>query len=203
MDYSKKVMDKDPVNLKQFNSRYFRQLYNLLSTLPLLLIVSIILISVSFFSTQRTAKMSNYLEKASKWNEEHLSEKLADIRLIARIMPSANSEKNILYMDWVSMTTETEQKDATSLQSYYYKKSLHIYNNTKDYFPTLNLNSEFVPVGDSKKLCVNLMWAPAKQWRVYEMYKFVKDLPVCSQAENPRTRWHKNDPKNGVDVKIW
>ena len=69
------------------------------------------------------------------------------------------------------MTTETEQKDSTSSQSYYYNKSLHIYNNTKDYFPTLNLNPEFIPVGDSKKLCINLAWAPSKMWRVYEMYK--------------------------------
>jgi hypothetical protein len=42
----------------------------------------------SYFSTQREAKMSSYLEKASKWNEENISEKLSNIRLIARIMPS-------------------------------------------------------------------------------------------------------------------
>lgn len=70
--------------------------------------------STSYFSTSKTAKMSSYLEKASKWNEENLSEKLANIRLLARIMPSQNTEKNVLYMDWVSMTTETEEKDSTS-----------------------------------------------------------------------------------------
>jgi len=65
-------------------------------------------------------------------------------------------------MDWVSMTTGTESKDATASQSFYYKKSLHIYNHTKDYFPTLNLNPEYVPVGDSKTFCVNLAWSPLK-----------------------------------------
>jgi len=133
--------------------------------------------------------MSSYLEKASKWNDENLAEKLGSIRMLARIMPSHLSEKNVLYMDWVSMTTETEGSNAASAQSYYYNKSLHIYNNTKDYFPTLSLNPEFIPVGDSKTLCLNLMWAPSKQWRVYEMYKFIKDLPVCSEADNPKSRW--------------
>lgn len=85
-------------------------------------------------------------------------------------------------MDWVSMTTETESGNAATAQNYYYNKSLHIYNNTKDYFPTLNLNPEFVPVGDSKTLCINLMWAPAKQWRVNEMYKYIKDMPLCSET---------------------
>lgn len=58
--------------------------------------------------------MSSYLEKANKWNEANLSEKLSNIRLLARIMPSQNTEKNALFMDWVSMTTETEEKDSAS-----------------------------------------------------------------------------------------
>jgi len=58
--------------------------------------------------------MSSYLEKASKWNDENLAEKLGSIRMLARIMPSHLSEKNVLYMDWVSMTTETEGSNAAS-----------------------------------------------------------------------------------------
>lgn len=87
------------------------------------------------------------------------------------------------------MTTETEEKDAASSQSYYYNKSLHIYNYTKDYFPTLNLNPEFVPFGDSKTLCVNLAWAPTKMWRVFEMYRSVINMPECSQSKNSKFRW--------------
>jgi hypothetical protein len=189
MDYPKKVMDRDPIQLKQFKSKYTRQLYNLLSTIPILLVAAIAFYSLSFLSTRREAKMSSYLEKASKWNEENLSEKLANIRFISRIMPSRSTGQDTLYLDWVSMTTETEEKDATASQSYYYNRSLHIYNNTKDLFPTLNYNPEFVPVGDSKTLCINLMWAPAKYWRVQTMYKYVRDLPTCSETTNPKYRW--------------
>ena len=87
-------------------------------------------------------------------------------------------------MDWVSMTTETEEKDAASSQSYFYNKSLHIYNNTKDYFPTLNFNPEYIPVGDSKTLCLNVAWSPLKRWRVYDLYKQIVGLEECEGAVN-------------------
>lgn len=189
MDYPKKIKDKDVMNLKKLTTQYYTEIYNLLAAIPILLVVATVFYSVSFFSTSRETKMSSYLEKANKWNEANLSEKLSNIRLLARIMPSQNTEKNALFMDWVSMTTETEEKDSASSQSYYYNKSLHIYNNTKDYFPTLNLNPEFVPVGNSKTLCINLAWIPSKMWRVYDMYKQVTGLPECSEAKNSKFRW--------------
>ena len=65
----------------------------------------------------------------------------------------------MLHLNWVSMTTDTELSDAAASQDYYYNKSLHLYNDTREYFPVLNLATEFVPVGDSRKVCVNLAWA--------------------------------------------
>jgi len=65
--------------------------------------------SISLFTTQRETKLSSYLEKASKWNQENIAERLGNIRLIAHIMPSQNTQRNVLFMDWVSMTTETEK----------------------------------------------------------------------------------------------
>ena len=54
----------------------------------IMLILGIIFFAISFLSTQRETKMSDYLEKASKWNDENIGEKLSNIRLLARIMPS-------------------------------------------------------------------------------------------------------------------
>ena len=67
----------------------------------------------------------------------------------------------------------------------------------------LNLAPEFVPVGDSRKICVNLAWANLAQWRVTNLYKPVSGLPDCSEAYNGRGRWQKSDPKQGVDIQIW
>ena len=131
--------------------------------------------------------MPTYLQKAAKWNEEDLAKKLSEIKVAARIMPSQNTENNMLYMDWVSMTTESEKSDSAASQNYFYNKSLHLYNNTKDYFPTLNLNSEFVPVGESKQVCINIAWAPLKEWR--GSYGQVKSLPECAGTLNLKSRW--------------
>ena len=92
-------------------------------------------------------------------------------------------------MDWVSQSTPPEQVDATAAQTYYYNKSLHVYNQTKNFFPTLNLDPAFVPVGTSKTFCVNVAWAPFKLWHVIDMYKQVKGQPDCSGAYNRKTKW--------------
>lgn len=89
-------------------------------------------------------------------------------------------------MDWVSMTTRNE---AASSQNNLYNKSFHIYNHTKDYFPALNFLPEFIPAGDSKKLCINLSWIPAKMWRVYDKYKQIIGLPTCEESNNPNFKW--------------
>ncbi len=73
-------------------------------------------------------------------------------------------------MDWVSITTETEEADPATSQSYFYNKSLHIINDTRDFFPVLNLQSEYVPFGDSKNYCFNLAWNSNERWRVTNSY---------------------------------
>ena len=77
------------------------------------------------------------------------------------------------------------------------------HSNTKDFFPTLNLDPSFVPVGTSKTFCVNIAWAPFKVWHVIDLYKAVNNLPECSGAYNYKSKWQASDPKSGVDVQIW
>jgi hypothetical protein len=154
-----------------------------------LLTLAILFFAVSMFSSKKEVYLNNYLDKAAKWNDENIGEKLSNIKIGARIMPSFNTEGNLLYMNWVSMTTEIESSDAAASQDYFYNKSLHLYNDTRDYFPTLNLNPEFVPFGDSKQLCVNIAWAPLSKWRVSSMYREVNELPQCTDALNPKVRW--------------
>jgi hypothetical protein len=88
----------------------------------------------------------------------------------------------MLYMDWVSMTTKNEMSDSATAQDYFYNKSLHIINDTRDYFSSLNLQPEFVPVGDSKHICVNIAWTSLAKQRVKNSYKSIEGLPVCTNA---------------------
>lgn len=101
------------------------------------------------------------------------------------------------------MTTTNELSDSATAQDYFYNKSLHIINDTRDYFPVLNLQPEFVPVGDSKHVCVNVAWTPLAKQRVKGSYKSIEGMPVCKNAQNSKIRWQQSDPKNGVDIQIW
>jgi len=108
------IAEKDPVGLKELNSPYLKMLYNLLAVVPILLVASAVFYIVSMFSSQGSISMGSYLSRAQKWNEEGLSKKFSEISFVNRIMPSHNTEENIHYMEWVSMTTEGEGKDAAS-----------------------------------------------------------------------------------------
>ena len=58
--------------------------------------------------------MSSFMQKANKWNDQNIADKIGNIRLAAKIMPSSNTAKSTLYMDWVSVTTKTEARDSAS-----------------------------------------------------------------------------------------
>jgi type IV secretory pathway component VirB8 len=45
-------------------------------------------LTISAFSTKKEVSLPNYLDKAKKWNEENIAQRLSEIRLAARIMPS-------------------------------------------------------------------------------------------------------------------
>jgi len=137
---------------------YYQEGKNVLRALPGLIAVSLACLTVSLFSTREDVNPSDYLNKAQSWNEADTAAKLSQIKIVTRLMPSYNTPNNLLYLDWVSMTTDTEQADALASQSYLYNKSLHLYNDTREYFPVLNLASEYVPVGDAVRTCINLAW---------------------------------------------
>ena len=88
MEYSKRIYKKDPKKLARFESPYFEYHYNLLRTVPILLVLCLSALAVGFLSTQRESKVSPYLEQASKWNEENIAELMSEVRMIAHVMPS-------------------------------------------------------------------------------------------------------------------
>jgi hypothetical protein len=167
-------------------------------------VISASAFTVSFFGASKAALSSSFINKAKKWNKDKIADKLEQIKLKTRIMPSANDKDSTAYMDWVSMTTGSESKNALQISSNFaYKKSLHLFNKTESYFPTLNLNPEYVPYGDSKNYCLNLAWSPAQMWRIQSMYKQVTEQPMCIESENWDFKWQGNDTRAGVDIPVW
>ena len=65
------MKEKGP-DLSKVKKNYRDDLDSLFGTIPILLLLAIIFFGVSFLTTQRETKMSDYLEKAQKWNEENI-----------------------------------------------------------------------------------------------------------------------------------
>ena len=115
----------------------------------------------------------------------------SDIRVLMKIMPSANTKKNVIWMDYVNKTGRSKD------QSY------HLFNNTRNYFSALHFDDNHVPAGDSKTLCVHALWTTVAHDQQIDMYESVQDFPVCSNSENPKMRWNEHDPTTGLDIKAW
>lgn len=79
--------------------------------------------------------------KKEIWQEEPVKVKLGNIRVGLRIMPSANTENNILVMNYVRNSPQEDQMKNVD-------KSYHLVSDTKTYFPTLTLKEEYVPFGE-------------------------------------------------------
>jgi hypothetical protein len=67
---------------------YYKTALNLLVSIPFLLVLSLLFLSVSLLSSKQEVSLPAYLEKAKKWNDNNLAERLSQIKLAARIMPS-------------------------------------------------------------------------------------------------------------------
>lgn len=52
-------------------------------------------------------------------------------------------------------------------------------------------------------MCIHVDWNKVEQKKMVDMYKTVVGFPNCTNALNPKFRWQQNDPKTGVDFKVW
>lgn len=52
-------------------------------------------------------------------------------------------------------------------------------------------------------MCTHLQWIKKENRKMYNLYKDVQGFSSCSNALNPKFRWQKEDPKEGVDFYVW
>lgn len=173
----------------------------------LLLYVAIGSIALSLFLylvleifSDRNAKLSQYSKQVKEWRKRGESMKIADVAMGLKIMPSENTQGNVILMRYSDEDLIAERK----LQRIHnYTQSYFIHNTTSRYFPTFRYTRNDVPVGDSELYCIHLFWTPKENERVLELYESVKGFQQCSKAFNPRVIWHEHDPKYGVELNIW
>ena len=57
-----------------------------------------------------------------------------------------------------------------------------LWQDTKDYFPTLRFDEQFMPFGNSKPMCLHLEWAKRDMRKMLDMYKSVGNMDTCENA---------------------
>ena len=111
-------------------------------------------------------------------------------------MPSANTENNLIYMKYVKNSQKEDEGKNVD-------KSYHIFENTFDYFPTITLQKDYIPYGDPEPYCFHLSWAVVDESKMPDKYKDFNGLHKCEQVEQGYSQWPSDDPKTGIDVRIW
>jgi hypothetical protein len=104
----------------------------------------------------------------------------------------------MILMQWTDKANaqDTELGQKVDLGDHYF-----LWTDTKDYFPTLKMDDNYIPFGNSKPMCLHLTWAKREMRRMVDMYKVVGGLTDCENALNKKYRWQQDDPKTGIDVR--
>ena len=76
-----------------------------------------------------------------EWKKNPIKFKMGNIKVGLKIMPSANTEDNIIIMNYIK-NSQGEDKIGNVDKSY------HRFMDTHDYFPAINVKKEYVPFGD-------------------------------------------------------
>lgn len=121
---------------------------------------------------------------------------IGNIRVGLRIMPSANTEGNIINMNYIRNTKEEDETGNVD-------KSYHVFSDTNDYFTSLTLKEEYVPFGEPEPYCLHLSWATLQDSKMVDKYRDFNGLNRCALVNKGHHLWHPNDPKTGKDIKMW
>jgi hypothetical protein len=162
--------------------------------------VAILLYLILALVSDRNAKLSQYSRKVREWRKRGEFKPMGDISVAVKIMPSENTQKNLIVM---SPRTENLLQERKIVRSYNYTQSYFFHDLTTLYFPTFRFDREDVPVGDSEIYCVHAYWTPSENDMTLELYESFRGFPQCSRALNPRIIWQQHDPALGPEFYAW
>lgn len=121
---------------------------------------------------------------------------MGNIKVGLKIMPSANTEDNIIIMNYIK-NSQGEDKIGNVDKSY------HRFMDTHDYFPAINVKKEYVPFGDPDPYWLYLSWATIDKSKMKDKYKPFLGMSRWSILGKGHILWNSNDPKQGIDIKMW
>lgn len=171
-------------------------MYKILVGVPVCLVLGII--CWLFWKVGALNSPSFHEDKKELFFERGIANQYARIQMAVRVMPSQNTEGNMILMEWTDKAhaVDSELGQKVDLGDHYFQ-----FKDTKDYFATLKIVEDYAPLGDSKPMCIHLSWVKREMRKMVDKYRAVGQMGMCDNAMNPKFRWQKDDPKDGVDVK--
>ncbi|CDW91621.1 UNKNOWN [Stylonychia lemnae] len=221
-----RIVEQDPLKFKKFDGggggKSSKLLYLFLVGVFVLLILSFVFYVLAYMTSDsdpepvvQTKNNPNNADDDDEYSNDlpppvvrgdvfsdrsKIADSLTKVQVGLRIMPSQNDEQGIIMMHWTDEQNAQEKQlgDKVDLGDHYF-----LFQDTQFYFPVLKYNPDYVPFGDAASFCIHLQWIKRDMRRMYDMYKTVQGFPTCQNAINPKFRWQAEDPKTGVDFKVW
>lgn len=94
------------------------------------------------------------------------------------------------------LVSEVDKTDADHVDFFYLRDTI-------DLLPDLIFSEDYVPAGETKSFCLHMEWIRNNKKNIVDRYIDIENMPVCENSLNHKFRWQANDPKNGVDFKVW
>ncbi len=182
--------EKDPLSLNQYDKRAggvvsSKVLYAFLVLIPVFLLLTILFWFLSTLGGGSNAG-ANSDQSAILNNEKNIAKTFDQLQVGLRIMPSQNTEANIILMDYIDTQDQYagNLNDRADDMKYYFH-----YAKTPEYFPVMRFTEDYVPLGNAKHMCIHLDWIRKDMRLMYDMYRTVQNFPDCKNAVNPKYRW--------------
>jgi hypothetical protein len=198
----KYYINQDWFKAGRFGEKHVKQI-----NIALLIITCVLLVSLIFyiimFSTTNFSALDDLEEYVEKYDEEENAQ-FDNINLAMKIMPSYNTEKNVLYMEHTNNFYKSKIENSLDLmESFNMNNTFFFINKTALFFPRMSYITENVPIGDSISMCVAVSWTNKERGENYDIMKPVLDFPQCQQTLTGKFIWNNDDPKHGIDVPVW
>jgi hypothetical protein len=121
-----------------------------------------------------------------------------------KIMPSYNTEKNVLYMEHSNDMYKSKIPDSISImEALNMNNTFFFVNKTANFFPKFAYTQQNIPVGDSISICIAVSWTFVDRGKNYDIMKPVGGFPRCTSSESGKFIWNDDDPVYGINVPVW
>ena len=106
------------------------------------------------------------------------ADSFSKIAMAAHIMPSYNTEMNLVQLKPTTETSEAEDSFSPDVADDIGNQYFSL-KDTSNYFPVLTLKEQYMPYGTGKPYCLHLEWIRHSERARLDRYFHVQGLPEC------------------------